>query len=143
MLLQAWDTPISTSTGYTNGGEKLMCVDCGSFVYPEYQPRSQENVRPHARFDHYGGDEEADMEAFIADAKRNRLEFIAAGQVYGPRLEVSKELLKALGLFMAEYALTVKLEKIQRQLQEAVAELLTDEFPEYDRISTLIQTTDS
>jgi len=118
-----------------------VCVACDKFG--GYRPRSQENVRPHARFDHYGGDEEADMEAFIADAKRNRLEFIAAGQVYGPRLEVSKELLKALGLFMAEYALTVKLEKIKRQLQEAVAELLTDEFPEYDRISTLIQTTDS
>ena len=124
-----------------------MCVACDKFGGYRYQPRTQENVRPHARFDHYGGDEEADMEAFIADARGKRAEgFRRAARKCAessPSPEVSKELTKALGLFMAEYALTVKLEKIKQQLQEAVAELLTDEFPEYDRISTLLFATDS
>jgi hypothetical protein len=124
-----------------------VCVACDKFGGYRYQPRTQENVRLHARFDHYGGDEEADMEAFIADARGKRAEgFRRAARKCAessPSPEVSKELTKALGLFMAEYALTVKLEKIKQQLQEAVAELLTDEFPEYDRISTLLFATDS
>jgi len=53
--------------------------------------------------------------------------------------ELSIELLKALGLFMAKTALEAKLGKINKRLERAIEELMNDEYPEYERMATLIE----
>ena len=99
-----------------------MCVGCDKFG--GYRPRTQENVRPHARFDHYGGDEEADMEAFKADCEIPPM---------------SPDLISSLGLLMAEYALNAKLSKVVKRRDRLYLELGSSDRSEYDRIKRVVE----
>lgn len=82
-------------------------------------------------FDLYGGDEVArGMERFFPSDP-------PTGHNAVPELSI--ELLKALGLFMAKTALEAKLGKINKRLGRAIEELMNDEYPEYERMATLIE----
>jgi len=65
---------------------------------------------------------------------------VSALPTYRQVPELSNELLKAIGLFMAKTALEAKLGKIEKRLERAIEELLNDEYPEYERMATLIET---
>jgi hypothetical protein len=52
---------------------------------------------------------------------------------------MSPELLKALGLFMAEYALDAKLGKVRKRLLQALPDLGKSDHAEFLRISGLIE----